>query len=395
MADIPFHTHSFDIPTANSSEVALGSRDDVAITPRGLSSSNYYARRQDLELKLSSVVEGTGIEIDFTDPLNPVISVSGEGTGDVVGPVGAVNGRVAVFSGTTGKVLADGGKLVSDFLQTAGAQTITSLKTITIGSAVTAADYLEARPNDYGVGKPAIKITKAIVGNVWSIGLFDTVNNAGTINIDAATFTWRGNALLDVATAQTLSALKTVARGPAITNQVYADWRPTDYGAGKPALQLVKDSTANSWTFQLSDGVDNAGTIRFMAANMLWNGNTFATLGATQLWSRPQYSGIYALTSGTTITIDGELLTGNIMSLTLGSNATLANPVNLPAGMTFTIFGRQDATGGRTLAYGSNWSPIGSASAPAIPAGANAKFRITGQVRGDGSIDFSVSGVGV
>jgi hypothetical protein len=40
---------------------------------------------------------------------------SGSGSGDVTGPAGAITNRIAVFSGTTGKVLADGGKLVADF----------------------------------------------------------------------------------------------------------------------------------------------------------------------------------------------------------------------------------------------------------------------------------------
>ena len=36
------------------------------------------------------------------------------GSGDVTGPSSAVNNRIAVFSGTTGKVIADGGSLISD-----------------------------------------------------------------------------------------------------------------------------------------------------------------------------------------------------------------------------------------------------------------------------------------
>lgn len=40
----------------------------------------------------------------------------GSGTGDVVGPAGAVTGRVATFNGATGKLIADGGKLASDLV---------------------------------------------------------------------------------------------------------------------------------------------------------------------------------------------------------------------------------------------------------------------------------------
>lgn len=40
---------------------------------------------------------------------------SGAGTGDVVGPAAAVNNRLAVFDGATGKLLKDSGALVADF----------------------------------------------------------------------------------------------------------------------------------------------------------------------------------------------------------------------------------------------------------------------------------------
>jgi hypothetical protein len=39
---------------------------------------------------------------------------SGTGTGDVIGPAGAVADRIAVYSGTTGKIIKDGGKLISE-----------------------------------------------------------------------------------------------------------------------------------------------------------------------------------------------------------------------------------------------------------------------------------------
>lgn len=38
------------------------------------------------------------------------------GSGDVVGPASAVSGRVATYSGTTGKLIADGGKLATDLV---------------------------------------------------------------------------------------------------------------------------------------------------------------------------------------------------------------------------------------------------------------------------------------
>jgi len=76
-----------------------------------------------------------------------------------------------------------------------------------------------------------------------------------------------------------------------------------------------------------------------------------------------------ALTSGATITPDGN--TGFNFSLTLGTNATLANPSNFKVGQSGIIAITQDATGSRTLAYGSNWkfpggSPVLSTAASAV-----------------------------
>lgn len=56
---------------------------------------------------------GANITIDRTDPDNPIISstASGGGGGDVVGPASSANNGVALFDGTSGKLLKDGGVL--------------------------------------------------------------------------------------------------------------------------------------------------------------------------------------------------------------------------------------------------------------------------------------------
>jgi hypothetical protein len=61
---------------------------------------------------------------------------------------------------------------------------------------------------------------------------------------------------------------------------------------------------------------------------------------------------------GTTVLADGatitpDFATGNVFTVTLGGNRTLANPTNIAAGATYIIIVTQDGTGSRTLAYGS------------------------------------------
>lgn len=56
---------------------------------------------------------GMNVTIDRTDPDNPIVnaSITGGGGGDVVGPASSVNNSVALFDGTTGKLLKEGGVL--------------------------------------------------------------------------------------------------------------------------------------------------------------------------------------------------------------------------------------------------------------------------------------------
>lgn len=75
-----------------------------------------------------------------------------------------------------------------------------------------------------------------------------------------------------------------------------------------------------------------------------------------------------ALTDGATITPD--LNAGANFTVTLGGNRTLANPSNLKKGKSGIITVKQDATGSRTLAYGSGWKFPGGT--PAVSTGANA-----------------------
>jgi hypothetical protein len=81
--------------------------------------------------------------------------------------------------------------------------------------------------------------------------------------------------------------------------------------------------------------------------------STVAVLAANQSFTVAQRGSITALTDAATITPDFNA--ANNYSLTIGGNRTLANPTNITAGQSGAIVITQDATGGRTLAYGSYW----------------------------------------
>jgi len=123
----------------------------------------------------------------------------------------------------------------------------------------------------------------------------------------------------------------------------------------------------------------------------IYTGSDVTALGETT--AADQLEGRYAvevatLTDGATITPDFGA--NQNFTVTLGGNRTLANPSNPVVGQTGSIFVVQDATGGRTLSFGSNWDFAGG-TAPTMSTAANAVDRIDYIVRTTGSIHAVVT----
>jgi len=113
----------------------------------------------------------------------------------------------------------------------------------------------------------------------------------------------------------------------------------------------------------------------------IYTGSDVTALGETT--SSDQLEGRYAvevatLTDGATITPDFGA--NQNFTVTLAGNRTLANPSNIVVGQTGSIFIVQDATGGRTLSYGSYFK-FPAATAPTLSTDANAVDRIDYIVR--------------
>lgn len=92
---------------------------------------------------------------------------------------------------------------------------------------------------------------------------------------------------------------------------------------------------------------------------------------------------IGTLTDAATITPD--LAANCNFVVTLGGNRTIANPTNITAGQSGSIFIVQDATGSRTLSWGSFWDFPGG-TAPTLSTAANAVDRVDYIVRSATSI---------
>jgi len=100
-------------------------------------------------------------------------------------------------------------------------------------------------------------------------------------------------------------------------------------------------------------------------------------------FTKAQRGSITALSDGANISTDFAL--NNHFSVTLGGNRTLANPTNIVAGQSGSIFVTQDGTGSRTLSYSGYWK-FPAATAPTLSTTAAAVDRIDYVVRTTTSI---------
>lgn len=103
----------------------------------------------------------------------------------------------------------------------------------------------------------------------------------------------------------------------------------------------------------------------------------------TQTFTAAQRGSVTVLTDAASI--DTNLALNNFFSVTLAGNRTLANPTNIVAGQSGSIFITQDATGTRTMAYGSFWDFNGG-TAPTLSTASGAVDRLDYVVRTSGSI---------
>ena len=116
--------------------------------------------------------------------------------------------------------------------------------------------------------------------------------------------------------------------------------------------------------------------------------DTKAVLTAVQTYTAGQRGEITALTSATTVTPD--MADSNHFSCTMAHNITFANPSNLTAGQTGSIFLTQDGTGSRTASWGSYWDWV-AGTAPTLTTTAAAVDRIDYVVRSTTSINAVAS----
>jgi hypothetical protein len=195
--------------------------------------------------------------------------------------------------------------------------------------------------------------------------------------------TWANNTLTDIASALTDSLAadgQTTATGNLQmgNNRITGLATPTvstDAVTKAYADALVSGGTGSFTTLTVTGTTTLATALTGVlkgtsgVVSVATAGTDYAGISTAQSFTAGQRGSVSALTDGATITPNFN--TANNFSLTLGGNRTLANPTNLTAGQSGVIVITQDATGGRTLAYGSYWDFSGG-TAPTLTTAANA-----------------------
>lgn len=191
-------------------------------------------------------------------------------------------------------------------------------------------------------GTLSIADAAAATKGVASFNSTDFTVSSGAVSLNYAGITPN----LTVASSINLGVVKT---GSGITNT-----------AGTISIADATTATKGIASFNSSDFSVSSGVV-----------SVATTVGRTDVqnvWQRAQAHTAFALTYGATVTPDFSQ--SNVFTLTATGNFTLANPTNVVAGTTYLIIITQDATGGRTITWGSNFK-FGTGAIQTLSAGAN------------------------
>ena len=153
-------------------------------------------------------------------------------------------------------------------------------------------------------------------------------------------------------------------------------------------VELAAPATAADNTLTLPNGNGTDGQVLATNGSGTLSFADAAKTDVAQTFTASQRGEITTLTSGSTVTPD--FAASNNFTLTLGESLTFANPTNLVAGQSGSIFLVQDGTGSRAITWGSSFDWAGG-TPPTLSTAASSVDRLDYIVRTTGSIHSVVT----